>query len=49
MSVLAEFQACSSDALSDAVRRVLRVVEIWAGESGPQDDISLVAFEIERS
>jgi sigma-B regulation protein RsbU (phosphoserine phosphatase) len=47
--LLAEFQACSSEALSDAVRRVLRAVESWAGESGPQDDISLVAFEIDRS
>jgi len=41
--------ACSSESLSDAVRRVLRAVETWAGESGPQDDISLVAFEIDRS
>jgi sigma-B regulation protein RsbU (phosphoserine phosphatase) len=47
--LLAEFQACSSEALSDAVRRVLRAVETWAGESGPQDDISLVAFEVDRS
>ena len=47
--LLREFQACSSEALSDAVRRVMRSVETWAGESGPQDDISLVAFEIDRS
>jgi PAS domain S-box-containing protein len=47
--LLEEFQACSSESLSDAVGRVLRAVETWAGESGPQDDISLVAFEIDRS
>jgi len=47
--LLGEFQACSSEALSDAVRRMLRAIETWAGESGPQDDISLVAFEIDRS
>jgi phosphoserine phosphatase RsbU/P len=47
--LLREFQACSSEALSDAVRRVLRAIETWAGESGPQDDVSLVAFEIDRS
>ena len=44
-----ELCACLPEALSDAVRRVLRAVESWAGEGGPQDDISLVAFEIERS
>ena len=44
-----ELRACSSEALGDAVRWVLRAVESWAGEGGPQDDISLVAFEIERS
>ena len=47
--LLRAFQACSSEALSDAVGRVLRAIETWAGESGPQDDISLVAFEIDRS
>src|SRR5262249_49522459 len=47
--LLGEVQACSSEALSDAVRCVLRAVETWVGESGPQDDISLVAFEIDRS
>ena len=47
--LLSELRACSSEALSDAVRRVLRAVETWAGEGGPQDDVSLVAFEIERS
>ena len=47
--LLAELHAASADALSDAVRRVLRKVENWAGERGPQDDISLVAFEIGRS
>jgi hypothetical protein len=31
------------------VRKVLGKVENWAGEGGPQDDISLVAFEIGRS
>ena len=47
--LLAEFQASASEALSDAVARVLRAVETRAGEGGPQDDISLVAFEIDRS
>ncbi|HKB04924.1 MAG TPA: PP2C family protein-serine/threonine phosphatase, partial [Gemmataceae bacterium] len=47
--LLVEFQACCSESLSNAVRRVLRAVETWAGERGPQDDISLVAFEIDRS
>jgi phosphoserine phosphatase RsbU/P len=44
-----ELHAASADALSGAVRKVLRGVESWAGEKGPQDDISLVAFEIDRS
>jgi sigma-B regulation protein RsbU (phosphoserine phosphatase) len=44
-----ELHAASADALSGAVRKVLRRVESWAGEQGPQDDISLVAFEIDRS
>jgi sigma-B regulation protein RsbU (phosphoserine phosphatase) len=47
--LLAEMRATSREALSDAVRRVLRSVETWAGDQGPQDDVSLVAFEIERS
>ena len=47
--LLAELHAASGDALSDAVGRVLRKVENWAGGRGPQDDISLVAFEIGRS
>src|SRR5262249_41107673 len=47
--LLAEFQASSSEALADAVRRVLRTVETWVGPRGPQDDISLVAFEVDRS
>ena len=47
--LLAELHGASGDALSDAVRRVLRKVENWAGERGPQDDISLVAFEIGHS
>jgi sigma-B regulation protein RsbU (phosphoserine phosphatase) len=44
-----ELHAASADALSGAVRKVLRRVESWAAEQGPQDDISLVAFEIDRS
>jgi sigma-B regulation protein RsbU (phosphoserine phosphatase) len=44
-----ELHAASADALSEAVRKVLQRVESWAGEKGPQDDISLVAFEIDRS
>ena len=31
------------EALTDAVRKVLRDVETWTGDCGPQDDISLVA------
>jgi serine phosphatase RsbU (regulator of sigma subunit) len=44
-----ELHASSADAPSGAVRKVLRRVESWPGEKGPQDDISLVAFEIDRS
>src|SRR5215471_6661653 len=47
--LFSELHAVSADALSGAVRKVLRGVENWAGEKGPQDDISLVAFEIDRS
>ncbi len=47
--LITELHAASADALSGAVRKVLQKVESWAGEKGPQDDISLVAFEIDRS
>ena len=47
--LLASLQPNDSEVLSDAMRRVLRDVETWTGEPGPQDDISLVAFEIGRS
>jgi sigma-B regulation protein RsbU (phosphoserine phosphatase) len=47
--LVTELHAASGDTLSDAVRKVLQTVENWAGETGPQDDISLVAFEIGRS
>jgi sigma-B regulation protein RsbU (phosphoserine phosphatase) len=47
--LFAELHGASADALSGAVRKVLGAVESWAGEKGPQDDISLVAFEIDRS
>jgi sigma-B regulation protein RsbU (phosphoserine phosphatase) len=46
---LAALRAVDSEAVGDTVRRVLREVETWAGDRGPQDDISLVAFEIGRS
>ena len=44
-----ELRACSSEALSHAVRRVLRAVEAWVGQGVPQDDVSLVAFQIDRT
>jgi hypothetical protein len=44
-----EMHAASAEALNGAVLKVLRKVEGWAGENGPQDDISLLAFEIDRS
>ena len=47
--LVTELHAASEDALSEAVRKVLGAVESWSGEKGPQDDISLVAFEIDRS
>jgi sigma-B regulation protein RsbU (phosphoserine phosphatase) len=47
--LLSVLRAVPSEALTDAVRRVLREVESWTGDGGPQDDISLVAFEIGRS
>jgi phosphoserine phosphatase RsbU/P len=47
--LLSAFQAVDSEALSDTVRRLLREVETWTGDRGPQDDISLVALEIGRS
>jgi phosphoserine phosphatase RsbU/P len=47
--LLAAMQPRLPEALSDAIRRVLRNVESWTGDRGQQDDISLVAFEIGRS
>ena len=47
--LLAAMQPRPSEALTDAIRRVLSEVEIWTGNRGQQDDISLVAFEIGRS
>jgi sigma-B regulation protein RsbU (phosphoserine phosphatase) len=41
-------QDSASQSLNDSVQRVLREAEAWTGDSGPQDDISLVAFEIGR-
>lgn len=45
---IAAAQAAALAELNDAVRGVLRDAETWAGDRGPQDDISLVAFEIGR-
>jgi len=45
----AELVACSSELLSDALRRVLRAVECWPATDGPQDDISVVAVAVDRS
>ena len=47
--LLAAIQLSPSEALSDTIRSVLHAVEIWTGERGQQDDISLVAFEIGHS
>jgi phosphoserine phosphatase RsbU/P len=45
---LSALQAFGSRRLNDTMQRVLRDVETWTGDRGPQDDISLVAFEIGR-
>jgi PAS domain S-box-containing protein len=42
-------QSVYSEPLNDTVGRALRDVETRAGDPGPQDDISVVAFEIGRS
>jgi sigma-B regulation protein RsbU (phosphoserine phosphatase) len=47
--LLAAIVAAQSEALNDTLLRVVRDVETWTGDRGPQDDISLVAFEIDRS
>jgi sigma-B regulation protein RsbU (phosphoserine phosphatase) len=47
--LLAAMERTPPEALSDGIRKVLREVEIWTGNRGQQDDISLVAFEIGRS
>lgn len=47
--MLTALQAVGSDSLTDTVRRVLREVETWTGDRGPQDDISLIALEMGRS
>ncbi len=44
--LVAELRAASAGDLSDGLRTVLRAVENWAGGTGPQDDISLIAMEI---
>ena len=38
----------ASQSLNDSVQKALREAETWTGDCGPQDDISLVAFEIGR-
>ena len=42
----ATLRAASRVPLADAVRRVVGEVEGWAGPSGPQDDVSVVALEV---
>ncbi len=42
------FRAASRVSLPDAVRGVLGEVEGWAGPGGPQDDVSVVALEVDR-
>ncbi len=43
----AAFRAASHVPLADAVQGVLGEVESWAGSGGPQDDVSIVALEVE--
>jgi len=45
---LSVVQDGASQSLNDSVQKALREVETWTGDCGPQDDISLVAFEIGR-
>lgn len=47
--LLAAIRPSPPELLTDSIRRVLRDVEAWTGEAGPQDDISLVALEVGRS
>ena len=45
----AAFRAASRVPLADAVRGVLGGVEGWVGPGGPQDDVSVVAVEVQRA
>lgn len=47
--LIAQFKAITNETLPDAVRSTLRQAEDWTSPAGPQDDISLVAFELERA
>jgi sigma-B regulation protein RsbU (phosphoserine phosphatase) len=47
--LFAAIQPPHPEPLTDTVRRVLSAVETWTGDQGPQDDISIVAFDIGRS
>lgn len=44
--LLDALQAMNSVALDPGTERLLARIEDWAGAEGPQDDISLVAFEV---
>jgi hypothetical protein len=43
MDSLMETRAFS---LNDGVTRLVSQIERWCGDSGPKDDVSVVAFEI---
>jgi sigma-B regulation protein RsbU (phosphoserine phosphatase) len=45
----AAFRAAERVPLADAVRQVVGEAEAWAGPGGPQDDVSVVAVEVEQA
>tara|TARA_R110002111_G_scaffold1162_2_gene8209 strand:+ start:161 stop:1390 length:1230 start_codon:yes stop_codon:yes gene_type:complete len=44
----AELQAANTMSVCEGVEYLMKIVEDWAGQSGPQDDISLIALGIDR-
>lgn len=44
-----ELQVASATQIQSGVEHLVRIVEAWAGPTGPQDDVSLIALEITRA
>jgi sigma-B regulation protein RsbU (phosphoserine phosphatase) len=44
--LFAAIEDSGQEALTESIRRVVRGVELWTSDPGPQDDISLVVFDI---